>query len=109
MLNPDGYEANRRGNGNNADLNRDFPTVTGGSGGYPVGLGLTSDAVLAAVPKRDVASDLPTARGLSGTLLPPMRDQYAVIFNPPKNIGRHYRPKFRLSSSFSSSPFFFIF
>jgi len=33
MLNPDGYEANRRGNGNNADLNRDFPTVTGGSGG----------------------------------------------------------------------------
>lgn len=33
MLNPDGFENNRRGNGNGADLNRDFPSVTGGGGG----------------------------------------------------------------------------
>jgi len=32
MFNPDGFESNRRGNGNNADLNRDFPTPTGGAG-----------------------------------------------------------------------------
>ena len=77
MLNPDGYENNRRGNGNNADLNRDFPTVTGGSGGCVSSwLGLVfRGAVLAAVLKRDVANGLPTARTLSRPLLPPMLDQ----------------------------------
>mmetsp|Transcript_17284 Transcript_17284/g.45065 ORF Transcript_17284/g.45065 Transcript_17284/m.45065 type:complete len:403 (-) Transcript_17284:195-1403(-) len=33
MLNPDGYERNQRGNARGADLNRDFPTPTGGAGG----------------------------------------------------------------------------
>lgn len=31
-LNPDGYEANRRGNANNVDLNRNFPQPTGAPG-----------------------------------------------------------------------------
>ena len=30
MFNPDGYELNQRGNANGADLNRGFPSVTGG-------------------------------------------------------------------------------
>lgn len=30
MFNPDGFERNRRGNGANVDLNRNFPLVTGG-------------------------------------------------------------------------------
>ena len=60
MLNPDGYEANRRGNGNNADLNRDFPTVTGGSGGYPR-LGLDFDL------------DRGTHKKTKPNFIPPMR------------------------------------